>query len=392
MFPPSSRSPLPPPEPWAGAPRRPLHERIVETLRYLSDEVDTRRVGGLGEAQAAGYVAGRLRRADYTAAVQSFRAGVGERPVLLLITLLGALGGGAAALGSGPLPVAAGGALLLVALLLLAVELGAPGFRAGSLRHLFKGKLSQSVVAARAAGTRQARWRVLILAPLDGPPLVALSRVGLLLLIAALGLSLGAAIIALITALPAARWLSALGAATLLGLAGWIAVRRATPAFVPAVHGAGELTTLLMIAEELAPLKQVEVWPVALGGGAIGHESVRALIERYPFSPADTWVINLHNITAGQPVFVTREGMLREHRSASALRGLASDTDAADLTIDAEPRRLRERTLVQPLLREGFRAITVSSHLDHAPFTSPDAQTIARCVRLVVGMINGLDA
>lgn len=392
MFPPSRKSPLPPPESWSGAPRRALHERIVETLRYLSEEVDTRRVGGLGEAQAAGYVAGRLRRAEYAAAVQSFRAGVSERPLLALIALLGAVGGALSAFAwSGGLSVA-GMVITLVCLATLLLELGALGFRAGALRRLLRGKLSQSVIAPRAAHQRQARWRVVVLAPLDGPPQSALRRQELWLLFSALITSVLASGVALFSTALIWRVPASGSAIVLLILAGIVLLRRAAPTLLPAVHGAGELTTLLMVADELPPLKQVEVWMVALGGGSIGHESVRALIERYPFSPSDTWVINLHNITAGQPVFVTREGVLRERRSASVLRGLASDTDAADLTIDAEPRRLRERTLAQPLLRQGFRAMTISSHSDASPFTSPEGATIERCVRLVVGIIRGLDA
>jgi hypothetical protein len=232
---------------------------------------------------------------------------------------------------------------------------------------------------------------VVVLAPLDGPPHVVLDRRGLLLLLGALlveAIALGG-----VVAAGGQAWrLLAAGCALLLLLLGlWVVSRRTLPAPLPAIHGAGELAALLLIAEELTPLTTVEVWMIALGGGSVGHESVRALSERYPFSAQDTWFINLHAISVGQPVFVTREGRLRERRSHPALLALATDTDAADVTIDAEPRRLRQRTLAQSVLRLGFRTITISSHNPASPFTSPDAVTIERCVRLVVGMVRGLD-
>lgn len=394
MFLPPSKSP-PPDAPRPGGQRRPLRERILEALRYLSDEVDPRRVGGLGEAQAAGYVAGRLRRAEYAAAVQSFQAGAGEKAALILIALLGALGGGVAAatlIWPVPLPWLFLALLLVVlAIGLLLAEIEGPE----PLRTVLRGRTSQSVVGGRAAAAREARLRVVVMAPLDGPPHVVLQRHGLLLLFGTLlveGLALGGALLANSVQLAVvARLLAALCALLLLIMGAWSASRRTGRTPLPAIHGAGELAALLMIAEELEQLKTVEVWAVALGGVSAGHESVRALAERYPFSPADTRFINLHAINVGQPIFVTREGRLRERRSDRVLLALANETDAADIAIDAEPRRLRERTLAQSVLRLGFRTITISSANAASPFTSPDAETIERCVRLVVGIIRRLD-
>lgn len=391
FLPPSPSQPSPPDPLRAAINRRSLRERIVEVLHYLSDEVDTRRVGGLGEAQAAGYVAGRLRRADYAASVLSFRAGAGEKASLTLIALLGTIGGALGALGwFTPVPIW----LLVLAELLLLLTIGlllAEVEGTEPLRTLLRGTPSQSVVAGRAATSKQTQARVVVVAPLDGPPHVVLNRRWLLLLLGTLVVAAIALVGVLLSG--AAIWhLLAGGAALALLLIGlWVASRRAVPVLLPAIHGAGELAALLLIAEELTPLAAVEVWMIALGGGSVGHESVRALIERYPFSAQDTWFINLHAISAGQPVFVTREGRLRERRSHPALLALATDIDAADVSIDAEPRRLRQRTLAQSVLRLGFRTITISSHNAAAPFTSPDAATIERCVRLVVGMIRGLD-
>ena len=117
---------------------------------------------------------------------------------------------------------------------------------------------------------------------------------------------------------------------------------------------------------------------------------MQRLLERYPFG-ADTCFVNLHQMSAGQPVFVTREGLLRELRSDRRLLALAGRADADDVTINAEPRQLRERTLAAVPLRRGYQAITISSHPETASFTAPDPHTLERCVRLIVGMIRGLD-
>lgn len=390
MFFPSSSSPTPEPS-WIGDPRRSLHARISEALHYFSDEIETRRVGGLGEAQAAGYVAGRLRRADYAASVQTFRVGTGEHGALAIIALVAALTAGVAAAAPDALWTIIAWAIAALALALFLAETGTFGAGSEPLRRLFGGITSQSVVAARAATSRQVRWRVIVLAPLDGPPIAALPRQGLLALLAALIANLIAIGGALITAGPGWRIAAGAGAAILLMFGVILLITSRRPRVIPAVHGAGELATLLMIAEELPRLEQVEVWMVALGGGSVGSASFRTLIEHYPFRASDTWIVNLHNITAGQPVYATREGMLREWRSASALLALASDIDIADRAIDAEPRRLRTHTIVQPFMRHGFRTLTVTSAGEATPFASPDLDTITRCLRLVAGIIRGLD-
>lgn len=357
-------------------------------LSYLSDEIDSRRVGGLGEAQAAGYVAGRLRRAEYAAAVQSFRASTGAQVAFVVLAALGVTGGALAVFQIEPLWLVVAGLLVVLPLILLLAEIEGPA----PFRRMLKGSLSQSVVAARAAGARNAHWRLIVLAPLDGSPRPVLSRGWLLILLIALLLEAVGVGGVFVAATPG--WRIFVGICTLVvALIGMTVLRRLLfPGLLPAIHGAGELTTLLMVAEELDPLQTIEVWMVALGGGSVGHESIDALTERYPFSPNDTCIINLHNITAGQPVFVTREGVLRDRRSDRMLLALASDTDAVDISIDAEPRRLREHTLAQSFHRLGYRAISISSHSDTSAFADIDAATIERCVQLVVGMIRGLDA
>ena len=117
---------------------------------------------------------------------------------------------------------------------------------------------------------------------------------------------------------------------------------------------------------------------------------MRHLLDRYPFGQ-DACFVNLHHMTAGQPVFVTREGLLRDLRSDRRLLALASNADAADVTINAEPRQLRTRTLAALPLRRGYRTITITSHPETRGLASPDPRTLERCVKLVVGMIRELD-
>lgn len=372
---------------WAPPGQRSLHERAVETLRYLSEEIDPRRAGSLGEAQAAGYVAGRLRRAAFAPTILSFRAGMGERWPLLIVAGLGLAGVALALLTTSAGWQALALSLMVIALVLTLAELEG----AAPLRRVMRGHSSQSVVAVRAAAGRL-RWRVVLLAPLDGPSRSVLHRREVRILLAALIAGLIAVAGELLAAAVLWRLMLMAAGSVLLGVGLLIVARTRHAPPLPAIHGAGDLATLLLAAEELEPLTHVEVWMAALGGGTVGHESIRALLERYPFSSRDTCFINLHAIATGQPAFVTREGVLRERRSDRLLLALANATDAADLQIDAAPRRLEQRTLAQALLAQGQRVITITSQADAAPVISPDPATIERCVRLVVGMIQRLES
>ncbi len=387
----------PPPPPMPRDPdravlvRRALQDRLLETLRYLAEEIDLRRVGGLGEAQAAGYVAGRLQRAEQQATVTSFRTGRGPTVAVALLVLLAAMTTAAAAglppreAFRGPLWAVPVLLPLLTALVWEEVE------GAGLIGQALGSRSSQSVVGVRAAvsSNRRARLRVVLTAPLDRAPQLPPRRMLLVALVVLGGESIVlAALVA--THQPVLRFVVGAGAAILAATAGaflvWSGVRRPQPAIL----GAGELATLIAIAEELGELQQVELWTVALGAVSAGDAGIRHLLERYPFG-LDTCFINLHHMTAGQPVFATREGLLRDRRSDRRLLALASEADAADVTINAEPRRIRRRTLAAVPLRRGYRTITITSHPDVRGFVSPNPRTLERCVKLVVGMIRELD-
>ncbi len=383
----------PPPPPMPRDPdravlvRRALQDRLLETLRYLAEEIDLRRVGGLGEAQAAGYVAGRLNRAEQQATVASFRTGAGRGAAIGLLLALVASGGTIAALFRHPATTAVALALAPVAILLLWSEIEGRGL----LGQALLGCSSQSVVGVRAAvGNRPyAPVRVVLTAPLDSAPR-APGRSTILVILVLFALQVVLVLALLLTEIAALQWLLLLHAAisfTLSAVVLWGASDRGPQ---PAVLGAGELAVLIAVAEELGELQQVELWTVALGAASVGDAGMRHLLDRYPFA-AETCFINLHHMTSGQPVFVTREGLLREHRSNRRLLALASEADAADVSINAEPRRLRRRTLAALPLRAGFRTITITTHADVVGLASPGPATLERCVKLIVGMVRELD-
>ncbi|GAC1642510.1 MAG: hypothetical protein NVS4B8_11780 [Herpetosiphon sp.] len=159
---------------------------------------------------------------------------------------------------------------------------------------------------------------------------------------------------------------------------------------IPGILGAGELAVLLGVAEEIGQLEHVELWTVAAGAGASGEASLRQLLRRYPFDE-HTAFINLDHITSGAPVFATREGVLLDRRSHRQLLALASDSDAHDIRINAEPRPVPRRTLAHLLLQRGLPAITLTSFPERQGLPAPDVQTVVRCIHLVTGMLGELN-
>ncbi|HZB95426.1 MAG TPA: hypothetical protein VE268_05675, partial [Herpetosiphonaceae bacterium] len=390
------RSP-PPPLPMVRDPdravlvRKALQDRLIETLRYLEEEIEPRRAGGLGEAQAAGYVAGRFQRAEQQAAVTSFRTGRGPVVATALIVLLMAIVSGGAAV----LPLRAGSIgtlwILLVLLAMLAVLFWEEIEGVGLIGRAIGARSSQSVVGVRAAAdsNQHARLRVVLAAPLDSAPQSPPRRIFLLGLLV-LGVNLIALATLIVTLQPVLRLVLGVGTAILGGTAVILLAWRRLQSPQKEASGSGELAALIAIAEELSELRQVELWTVAFGAVSAGNATIHHIFERYPFG-VETCFINLHHMTAGQPVFVTREGLLHERRSDRRLLAVASAADAVDVSINAEPRRVRRRTLAAPLLQRGYRTITITSHPDTSGFVRPDPLTLERCVKLVVGMIRELD-
>lgn len=368
--------------------RRALQDRLLETLRYLADEIEVRRVGGLGEAQATGYVAGRLQRAEQQATVMSFRTPTARIGAMVAAIVLGAAASLLPVLVPQRTLVGAAVLLVCIAAVLFWAEIEGPAL----LAHLLGRRTSQSVVGVRAAvaGSDRTRLRVVLTAPLDGAPHLP-PRGVLLLVLEVLAFVALILIWLIVTMFLPLRWVLLTGACMLVVMVVVIVASQWRRRLQPAIAGAGELAVLIAVAEELGELQRVELWTVAVGAGSVGDTGMRRLFERYPF-PTDTFFVNLHQMTTGQPVFVTREGVLREVRSDRRLLALASEADAADVTINAEPRQLRARTLAALPLRRGYGGISISSHPDTRDVANPDPGTLERCVRLIVGMIRQLDS
>lgn len=370
--------------------RRPLQDRLLETLRYLAEEIDPRQAGSLGEAQAAGYIAGRLQRAEQQATVISFTADLGHTSVIMLLVAVAAVAGGIVAALPPAGPLRGVGWLVPATSLLIGALLWGEIEGSGYVgRWMGRGR-SQSVVGVRAAtGNRRSRLRVVLMAPLDRAPRFP-PRHMLLLTLQMLAFETVVTAGFLATQRPALRFLGAAGGLVLAGIAVALALWRRRHDLQPSSRGTGELAVLIAVAEELAELQQVELWTVGMGAGSAGDAGIDDLLERYPFG-ADTCFINLHDMAAGHPVFVTREGLLREVRADRRLLALANMADAADVSINAEPRHIRRRTLAAVAHKHGYRALTITTHTDTSGFASPDPRTLERCVKLVVGMIRELD-
>jgi hypothetical protein len=381
---------------------RRLREEPQEAVNRIAGDIGGRRATSLGEAQAAAYLDGRMRRAGLRVSADAFRA-----PASV------GWDGAAVAL----LAVAAVGLyywLLLpaLALALFALALALLGALGPRRPLLVRRRPSQNVVSTRAIdGTP--RWRVVLLAPLDSPPIAGgvaralsagrggpLGRVvacGLIALLAALPL------LALPLELARALWYAQiLPAAYLLLLAGlelWL-MRR--PATAGAVNHAGALAALLDAADTLSALQQTELWAIGLGATGTGA-GLADLLRRYPFDRATTLFVGIETIGGGRLSYVTREGLLPQRPADDLLLRLVAAADAVDPLIDAEPRPYRaEPSLVRPLLRSGRRAIAIMGldaegrpALRGSRQDTPeqlDAQMLDRAIRLVVGLVKQIDA
>ncbi|HEX5691019.1 MAG TPA: hypothetical protein VFX76_13490, partial [Roseiflexaceae bacterium] len=271
---------------------------------------------------------------------------------------------------------------------------------------------SQNVVATRAAESVPRR-RVVLLAPLDTPPVMSKwvrlladdmrPQLGRLV---AYSLMLLFALLALSAAVPLevrrALWFGQFApAAYLVALAGvelWLLRAPSTPG---AVNHAGALAVLLSSAEELPALDQTELWAVALGATSSGA-GLNDFLRRYPFDRDMTLFIGIESIGAGNLCYVTREGLLRERPADPQLLQLAAAIDAADPLINAEPRAYRgEHTSAARLLHKGQRAMTIAcletdgeaplrGSLADTP-AAIDAQMLERAMRLVVGLVRQID-
>jgi hypothetical protein len=380
---------------------RRLREDPLDAVSRIAGEIGARRAMSLGEAQAAAYLDGRMRRAGMRVSADAFRAAAGPGWDGAVLALLAATG--VALYYWLPLPSLA---LAFWDLTIAVVALLRPG-----APLLARKRPSQNVIATRAI-TETPLWRVVLLAPLDSPPASGrfarmlssgtrpqLGRVvacGLIVLCALLALTgpLSLRQVLWYAQFPPAAYLLLLAALEI-----WAVFAPTTPG---AANHAGALAALLESADALNGLSQTELWAVGLGATST-NVGLADLLRRYPFDYKMTLFIGIETIGAGRVSYVTREGIISQQPADPLLLRLVADADAGDPLIDAEPRPYRaEPTLVRALQRAGRRALTIIGlEADGRPARrgsmadtpdTVDAQALDRAVRLIVGLVKKIDA
>src|SRR5215217_2421078 len=141
---------------------RRLREDPTDAVNRIALEIGARRPTSLGEAQAAAYLDGRMRRSGLRVSADAFRAAAGSGWDGALLALLATVG--VVLYYWLPLPSLA---LALWNLTIAVVALLRPG-----TPLLARKRQSQNVIATRAIDN-PLRWRVVLLAALDSPPAIS---------------------------------------------------------------------------------------------------------------------------------------------------------------------------------------------------------------------------
>jgi hypothetical protein len=380
---------------------RRLREDPMDAVSRIAAEIGARRPTSLGEAQAAAYLDGRLRRAGLRVSADAFRAAAGPGWDGTLLALLATVG--VVLYYWLPLPSVA---LALWNLAIAGVSLARPG-----TPLLARKRQSQNVIATRALD-QPPRWRVVLLAPLDSPPatsawarwLIA-GRRAQLGRIAACGLIVVLALLALGGPLELRRllwYLQVAGAAYILLLGAVELWSMLAPTTSGAINHAGALAALLESADTLSALSQTELWAVALGASASGA-GLADLLRRYPFDRDMTFFIGIESIGGGRLSYLTRAGIFPQRPGDPLLLRLVAAADADDPLIDAEPRpSASEPTIARQLQQTGRRALTIIGlDTDGRPAYrgSPtdtteqaDERALDRAIRLIIGLVKMIDA
>lgn len=370
------------------------HDEVRRLIGDLADQAPLRRATSAEEAAGAALVNILLRRAGLRVTTRQLRATTQRRGQYVPLALLGLA---AALLAPWSAPLGAGLAICL--LLLLLIDGGV-----APLPILGARSASQNIIGTReierpdgAGAARPPRWRVLLLAPLDTPmELRGLARLSGPTRRAQLGrLAIPAMVILSTLAaawLPTLGWLLA-GAAALLALLLLVGAARKAD-LSQHDSGLGALAALVIAARRLSGLRHVELWVVgvgAAGGDTVGVDLLAAL----PFQAADSLVIGVEQIGAGQLTYTSREGGLRSRPAGALPLRLAADADAADPLIDAEPRPYRaDDSLIAPLRRHGLPGLTIRTQPGPSPAPDtpqPDPQIVERAARLIEGIVRRLE-
>lgn len=340
------------------------------------------------EAMAAAQINARLRQAGFSVATHSLPAAAhpGTRFAPAAIGLMVAIGLAAWQ----PVVGIALGFWLMALLLIDGIYAPLPPLR--------QRRISQNIIAVRpieASDTQtppQPRWRLVLLAPLDTPPvwrglarLIAPTYEGLLarLVLGSLPLAIAAA-----TTAPALRWTLAIGAFAGALLLFW-ASRRQPPLMQPD-GGIAALATLIIAGQTIPRLQHVEVWAVAVGAAYCDQNGLKTLIARYPFEPAHTLIIGVGPLAGGQLAIISRSGVFRNEPADPLLYRLAMNADRTEPVIDLEPHTQAVRDdLLSPLRQRGFRTLSIRAVPNSENTFNP--LLAERAARLIAAIACALD-
>lgn len=325
-----------------------------DVVRYLVTSLGVRSATSLGEARAAAYVDGRLRRGGMNVSADPFFAPTSLSLTYLLLALLGVLA--ALLAGGAPFPS------LLLALWLLGVAL--IDARVAPLLLPLSYRNSQNIVGNQACELPP-RWRVVLLSPLDAP-----GEAGWLSQYARWRQSVGAGrvlafgLLALLSLLRLVRpsdiwWYGQIVPAVYL-LISLFPLRSSSNHAYASLGSAGALAVLLTVAELLPPLRTVEVWVVALGATTTGNSGINDLLARYPFPQERTLFLALEKIDSEELGYVAHEGTGGRRSTASLLAHLAHRASTEVPSLQIQPSRSRTvNPLAIPLHRRGYHVLTL---------------------------------
>ncbi len=136
--------------------------------------------------------------------------------------------------------------------------------------------------------------------------------------------------------------------------------------FSPFTEGANDnasgAAVVLSLAERFAraPLDQTEVWALCTGCEEAGLGGIRAFLDEHGAELRDAWFVDLECVGAGDPSYITQEGMLKKYHSNPGLVRAAAEAAEAigDDKIVGMPLK-SGYTETAIVLKRGFSGITI---------------------------------
>lgn len=375
---------------------RRLRDNPQETVYRLAEDIGPRPPTSLGEARAAAYIDGRLRRAGMRVSADTFEASIAIGAEGLLVGMLAIV----SVLLYYWFPYPA----LVFSLVAFGVAIAAV-FRRGT-PLLARRRPCQSVVATRAANDRPRR-RLVLLAPLDTPPaserferllggrihmpIGRLIAISMLLLFEITGTLMVDRLWLYLSLIPFVYlMLSAL-------VDGWALTASPTPG---AISHAGALAVLLAACEALEEQEKTELWAVAIGA-TTAQAGLADMLRRYPFDQ-DTFFIGLEGIGDGELCYLSHEGWLLRQASDVLLAATIAEASIEIQAIIPARSYTATTTLAGRLLANGYRALTLTCLGSDGRVprrAQPDdtadrtnSELLEKATRLVVEVIRRFDA